>query len=177
MPLVLQYFIFGPFCELSIGALSGMKALKRNYWDNSTTFPKRFTAMRICQLPALFLDDHVVITWGISSISQSYSDWFESSKHLNGFSPYTWSPLDLSESRSTRAQYSRFTDGLLPPNSAGSFSWSQWSWRFAMLFPCTWIWNLKKAKSKEKIAREEFSTFGRILTDRAKSYLIIDLRH
>ena len=88
---------------------------------------------------------HVLMTWGISCISQSC--WLGPTEvFLNGFSPYTWSLLVLSASSSTRAQYSRFTAGLFPPNSAGKRSWWQWLWRVAMLLPCTWI--LKKQQNR-----------------------------
>lgn len=78
--------------------------------------------------------NHVNITCGISSSSIS---WL--SDHLNGFSPYTWPPFVFSESNNTRAQYSRFTAGLFPPNSAGRISRWQWSWSVVKLLPCTCI--------------------------------------
>lgn len=83
---------------------------------------------------SLSLNDHVLITCGISYLSISML-----SNPLNGFSPYTWLRFVFSKSSNTRAQYVRFTAGLFPPNSAGSVSRWQWSWSVALLLPCKCI--------------------------------------
>ena len=83
---------------------------------------------------SLSLNDHVLITCGISYLSISML-----SNPLNGFSPYTWLRFVFSKSSNTRAQYVRFAAGLFPPNSAGSVSRWQWSWSVALLLPCKCI--------------------------------------
>lgn len=99
--------------------------------DISSSF---MSSLRDHLFSELVTSNHVDITCGISSSSTS---WL--SDHLNGFSPYTWPPFVFSDSSNTRAQYSRFTAGLFPPNSAGRISWWQCSWSVVMLLPCTCI--------------------------------------